>query len=109
LSNVTVLFFSNFYIIVTLRQTSLTLENLDLNQNFNCLMYTNHKEPVKSFLSKFLKRKLIKTESEEAFKREVVDSSNPDMIKIIDWIVSLWNYVNNFLEMNHSSEATLGV
>jgi len=72
-------------------------------------MYTNHKEPVKSFLSKFLKRKLIKTESEEAFKREVVDSSNPDMIKIIDWIVSLWNYVNNFLEMNHSSEATLGV
>ncbi|MEQ2184750.1 Neuron navigator 3 [Goodea atripinnis] len=65
------------------------------------VLCTNHTEPVKGFLGRFLRRKLIETEINKNIR------SN-DLIKIIDWIPKTWQHLNNFLEAHSSSDVTIG-
>lgn len=64
-------------------------------------MCANHTEPIKGFLSRYLRRKLIETEIERNVR-------NNDLIKIIDWIPKTWHHLNSFLEMHSSSDVTIG-
>lgn len=65
------------------------------------VLCTNHTEPVKGFLGRFLRRKLIETEIDKNMR------SN-DLIKIIDWIPKTWQHLNGFLEAHSSSDVTIG-
>ncbi|XP_037552169.1 neuron navigator 3 [Nematolebias whitei] len=89
------------YVIGTMSQGVSSSPNLELHHNFRWVLCTNHTEPVKGFLGRFLRRKLIETEIDKNMR------SN-DLIKIIDWIPKTWQHLNSFLEAHSSSDVTIG-
>ncbi|XP_022250712.1 protein sickie-like isoform X2 [Limulus polyphemus] len=89
------------YIIGTMNQTNCSTTNLQLHHNFRWILCANHMEPVKGFLSRFLRRKLVEHEIQN-------DSQNPELAKIIDWIPKVWAHLNKFLETHSSSDVTIG-
>ncbi|XP_053270842.1 neuron navigator 3 isoform X2 [Pleuronectes platessa] len=89
------------YVIGTMNQGVSSSPNLELHHNFRWVLCTNHTEPIKGFLGRFLRRKLIETEITKNMR------SN-DLIKIIDWIPKTWQHLNGFLEAHSSSDVTIG-
>ncbi|XP_069376200.1 neuron navigator 3 isoform X14 [Paralichthys olivaceus] len=89
------------YVIGTMNQGVSSSPNLELHHNFRWVLCTNHTEPIKGFLGRFLRRKLIETEINKNMR------SN-DLIKIIDWIPKTWQHLNGFLEAHSSSDVTIG-
>lgn len=70
---------------------------------FSCrwVLCANHTEPVKGFLGRYLRRKLIELEIERNIR-------NNDLVRIIDWIPKTWHHLNSFLETHSSSDVTIG-
>ncbi|XP_051979282.1 neuron navigator 2-like [Xyrauchen texanus] len=89
------------YIIGTMSQATSSAPNLQLHHNFRWVLCANHMEPVKGFLGRFLRRKLIETEIGSRAR-------NPELVKIIDWIPQVWHHLNHFLEAHSSSDVTIG-
>ncbi|KAI1882022.1 hypothetical protein AGOR_G00246420 [Albula goreensis] len=89
------------YVIGTMNQGVSSSPNLELHHNFRWVLCANHTEPVKGFLGRYLRRKLIETEIDKNMR------SN-DLIKIIDWIPKTWQHLNSFLEAHSSSDVTIG-
>ncbi|XP_074868597.1 neuron navigator 3 isoform X5 [Carettochelys insculpta] len=89
------------YIIGTMTQGITSSPNLELHHNFRWVLCANHTEPVKGFLGRYLRRKLIETEIERNMR-------SSDLIKIIDWIPKTWHHLNSFLETHSSSDVTIG-
>ena len=50
------------YIIGTMNQATCSTTNLQLHHNFRWVLCANHMEPVKGFLGRFLRRKLVEEE-----------------------------------------------
>ncbi|CAB1322880.1 unnamed protein product [Coregonus sp. 'balchen'] len=73
------------------------LSNLD-DQWVLC---ANHTEPVKGFLGRFLRRRLMETEISSRQR-------NAELVRIIEWIPTVWHHLNRFLESHSSSEVTIG-
>lgn len=65
------------------------------------VLCANHMEPVKGFLGRFLRRKLIETEIGSRTR-------TLELVKIIDWIPQVWHHLNRFLEAHSSSDVTIG-
>ncbi|EQB79110.1 neuron navigator 2 isoform 1 [Camelus ferus] len=65
------------------------------------VLCANHTEPVKGFLGRFLRRKLMETEISGRVR-------NVELVKIIDWIPKVWHHLNRFLEAHSSSDVTIG-
>ncbi|KAI4897102.1 hypothetical protein NFI96_001352 [Prochilodus magdalenae] len=65
------------------------------------VLCANHTEPVKGFLGRFLRRKLLETEISSRVR-------NSELVKIIDWIPCVWQHLNRFLETHSSSDVTIG-
>uniref|UniRef100_A0A673UGJ8 AAA+ ATPase domain-containing protein n=1 Tax=Suricata suricatta TaxID=37032 RepID=A0A673UGJ8_SURSU len=89
------------YIIGTMNQGVSSSPNLELHHNFRWVLCANHREPVKGFLGRYLRRKLIEIEIERNIR-------NNDLVKIIDWIPKTWHHLNSFLETHSSSDVTIG-
>ncbi|XP_030335202.1 neuron navigator 3 isoform X6 [Strigops habroptila] len=89
------------YIIGTMNQGVSSSPNLELHHNFRWVLCANHTEPIKGFLGRYLRRKLIETEIERNMR-------NNELIKIIDWIPKTWHHLNSFLETHSSSDVTIG-
>ncbi|XP_067301313.1 neuron navigator 2 isoform X3 [Pseudorasbora parva] len=89
------------YIIGTMSQATSSSPNLQLHHNFRWVLCANHMEPVKGFLGRFLRRKLIETEIGSRMR-------TPELVKIIDWIPQVWHHLNRFLEAHSSSDVTIG-
>ncbi|XP_075407362.1 neuron navigator 3 isoform X10 [Tenrec ecaudatus] len=89
------------YIIGTMSQGVSSSPNLELHHNFRWVLCANHTEPVKGFLGRYLRRKLIEIEIERNMR-------NNDLVKIIDWIPKMWHHLNSFLETHSSSDVTIG-
>ncbi|CAH2325624.1 neuron navigator 2 isoform X1 [Pelobates cultripes] len=89
------------YIIGTMNQATSSTPNLQLHHNFRWVLCANHTEPVKGFLGRFLRRKLIETEIS-------CRTRNAELVKIIDWIPKVWQHLNRFLETHSSSDVTIG-
>jgi neuron navigator 2 len=66
------------------------------------VLCANHMEPVKGFLGRFLRRKLVEAEVRTGIR-------NNDLNKIIDWIPKVWLHINKFLETHSSSDVTIGM
>lgn len=65
------------------------------------MLCANHTEPVKGFLGRFLRRKLVETEISSRMR-------NMELVKIIEWIPRVWHHLNRFLEAHSSSDVTIG-
>ncbi|XP_047435818.1 neuron navigator 2 isoform X1 [Mugil cephalus] len=89
------------YIIGTMSQATSSSPNLQLHHNFRWVLCANHMEPVKGFLGRYLRRKLIETEIGSRTR-------NMELVKIIDWIPRVWHHLNRFLETHSSSDVTIG-
>ncbi|KAM4617520.1 neuron navigator 2 isoform 1-T1 [Discoglossus pictus] len=89
------------YIIGTMNQATSSTPNLQLHHNFRWVLCANHTEPVKGFLGRYLRRKLIETEIS-------CRTRNAELVKIIDWIPKVWQHLNKFLEAHSSSDVTIG-
>ncbi|KAK7176845.1 hypothetical protein R3I93_000938 [Phoxinus phoxinus] len=89
------------YIIGTMSQATSSAPNLQLHHNFRWVLCANHMEPVKGFLSRFLRRKLIETEIGSRTR-------TLELVKVIDWIPQVWHHLNRFLEAHSSSDVTIG-
>ncbi|KAL4659563.1 neuron navigator 3 isoform X1 [Arapaima gigas] len=89
------------YVVGTMNQGASCSPNLELHHNFRWVLCANHTEPVKGFLGRYLRRKLIETEIDKNVR------SN-DLTKIVDWIPKTWKHLNSFLEAHSSSDVTLG-
>ncbi|KAG9475897.1 hypothetical protein GDO78_003997 [Eleutherodactylus coqui] len=90
------------YIIGTMNQATSSTPNLQLHHNFRWVLCANHTEPVKGFLGRYLRRKLIETEMSNRTR-------NVELGKIIDWISKVWQHLNRFLETHSSSDVTIGL
>jgi len=85
--------------IVILRDLSLCC--MFLYVHYRWVLCANHMEPVKGFLGRFLRRRLVEA--------EVISSlRNNDLNKIIDWVPKVWLHLNKFLETHSSSDVTIG-
>lgn len=89
------------YIIGTMNQATCSTTNLQLHHNFRWVLCANHMEPVKGFLGRYLRRKLVEAEVH-------MGTRNNDLNKIIDWIPKVWQHLNKFLETHSSSDVTIG-
>ncbi|XP_039917126.1 neuron navigator 3 isoform X9 [Hirundo rustica] len=89
------------YIIGTMNQGVSSSPNLEMHHNFRWVLCANHTEPIKGFLGRYLRRKLIETEIEKNIR-------NNELMKIIDWIPKTWHHLNSFLETHSSSDVTIG-
>ncbi|XP_055986604.1 neuron navigator 2 isoform X6 [Sorex fumeus] len=89
------------YIIGTMNQATSSTPNLQLHHNFRWVLCANHTEPVKGFLGRFLRRKLMETEISGRVR-------NVELVKIIDWVPKVWHHLNRFLEAHSSSDVTIG-
>ncbi|KAG7467923.1 hypothetical protein MATL_G00137370 [Megalops atlanticus] len=89
------------YIIGTMNQATSSTPNLQLHHNFRWVLCANHTEPVKGFLGRFLRRKLLETEISSRVR-------NMELVKIIEWIPRVWHHLNRFLETHSSSDVTIG-
>nr|XP_046251075.1 neuron navigator 2 isoform X3 [Scatophagus argus] len=89
------------YIIGTMSQATSSAPNLQLHHNFRWVLCANHMEPVKGFLGRYLRRKLIEMEIGSRMR-------NMELVKIIDWIPRVWHHLNRFLETHSSSDVTIG-
>ncbi|KAM3625695.1 uncharacterized protein V6R79_016289 [Siganus canaliculatus] len=89
------------YIIGTMSQATSSAPNLQLHHNFRWVLCANHMEPVKGFLGRYLRRKLIEMEIGSRTR-------NMELVKIIDWVPRVWHHLNRFLETHSSSDVTIG-
>ncbi|XP_072448877.1 neuron navigator 2 isoform X5 [Chiloscyllium punctatum] len=89
------------YIIGTMNQATSSTPNLQLHHNFRWVLCANHTEPVKGFLGRYLRRRLIETEISTRTR-------NTELVRIIDWIPKVWHHLNRFLEAHSSSDVTIG-
>ncbi|XP_051545979.1 neuron navigator 2-like [Myxocyprinus asiaticus] len=89
------------YIIGTMNQITAPTPNLQLHHNFRWVLFANHTEPVKGFLGRFLRRKLLETEISSRVR-------NGELVKIIEWIPCVCHHLNRFLETHSSSDVTIG-
>lgn len=89
-----------FYIIGTVNQSNVTA--LNLHPNFKWVLFVNHTEPVKNYLTRSLERRLIDQISK-------VNESRMDQLEIvIDWIPKLWIHVNKYIETYNSVDLCIG-
>lgn len=65
------------------------------------VLCANHMEPVKGFLGRYLRRKLMEMEISSRTR-------SAELVKIIDWIPRVWHHLNRFLEAHSSSDVTIG-
>lgn len=60
-------------------------------------------EPVKGFLGRYLRRKLLEHEL-----REPGNTRNAEMAAVVEWLPRVWLHLNKFLETHSSSDVTIG-
>ncbi|XKL62070.1 hypothetical protein PGB90_001903 [Kerria lacca] len=89
------------YIIGTLNHSTCSSNNLQLHHNFRWILCPNHMEPVKGFLSRYLRRRLIEVECKKGCR-------NPELWRIIEWIPKIQHHLNQLLETHVSSDVTIG-
>ncbi|KAK0097364.1 hypothetical protein PV326_002229 [Microctonus aethiopoides] len=90
-------------IIGTMSQATCSTTNLQLHHNFRWVLCANHMEPVKGFLGRYLRRKLLEHEL-----RDADGTRNAEIAAVVEWLPRVWLHLNKFLETHSSSDVTIG-
>jgi len=88
------------FIIGTMTQTAGTTTDLQLRCNFRWILFANHVEPVRGYLGRYLKRKLLAVEVDTR-------AHNSECYEVIEWVSKAFVVINKFLESHCSQDATL--
>lgn len=88
-------------IIGTMSQATCNTTNLQLHHNFRWVLTANHMEPVKGFLSRFLRRRQYALELQSG-------TSQAHLGSVFTWLPTVWQHINRFLETHSSSDVTIG-
>jgi len=90
------------YIIGTMNQsTSASVANLQLHHNFRWVLCSPHTEPVRGFLSRYLRRRLITSEL-------MTGRRDTQLQRVVHWLPTVLERLNKFLDNQSSSDLTIG-
>jgi len=91
------------YIIGTMSQsTSASVANLQLHHNFRWVLCSPASEPVRGFLARYLRRRLISAELATGRRDAQLD-------RVVSWLPAVLDRVNKFLDNQSSSSSQLNI
>ncbi|KAB1258651.1 Neuron navigator 1 [Camelus dromedarius] len=65
------------------------------------LTFSNNVEPANGFLVRYLRRKLLESDSDANANRE-------ELLRVLDWVPKLWYHLHTFLEKHSTSDFLIG-
>ncbi|XP_066482625.1 neuron navigator 1 [Tiliqua scincoides] len=89
------------YIIGTTNQPVKMTPNHGLHLSFRMLTFSNNVEPANGFLVRYLRRKLLESDSDANANRE-------ELLRVLDWVPKLWYHLHTFLEKHSTSDFLIG-
>ncbi|XP_066095296.1 neuron navigator 1 isoform X7 [Saccopteryx bilineata] len=89
------------YIIGTTNQPVKMTPNHGLHLSFRMLTFSNNVEPANGFLVRYLRRKLLESDSDLNANRE-------ELLQVLDWVPKLWYHLHTFLEKHSTSDFLIG-
>nr|XP_033773559.1 neuron navigator 1 isoform X4 [Geotrypetes seraphini] len=90
------------YIIGTTNQPVKMTPNHGLHQSFRMLTFSNNVEPANGFLVRYLRRKLLESDSSD------INANKEQLLRILDWVPKLWYHLHTFLEKHSTSDFLIG-
>ncbi|XP_062969902.1 neuron navigator 1 isoform X2 [Cynocephalus volans] len=89
------------YIIGTTNQPVKMTPNHGLHLSFRMLTFSNNVEPANGFLVRYLRRKLVESDSD-------VNANKEELLRVLDWVPQLWYHLHTFLEKHSTSDFLIG-
>ncbi|XP_045673064.1 neuron navigator 1 isoform X2 [Phyllostomus hastatus] len=89
------------YVIGTTNQPVKMTPNHGLHLSFRMLTFSNNVEPANGFLVRYLRRKLLESDSDANANRE-------ELLRVLDWVPKLWYHLHTFLEKHSTSDFLIG-
>ncbi|XP_043932451.1 neuron navigator 1 isoform X2 [Protopterus annectens] len=89
------------YIIGTTNQPVKMTPNHGLHLSFRMLTFSNNVEPANGFLVRYLRRKMIESESD-------INDNMEELLRVLDWVPKLWYHLHTFLEKHSTSDFLIG-
>ncbi|XP_032955780.1 neuron navigator 1 isoform X5 [Rhinolophus ferrumequinum] len=89
------------YIIGTTNQPVKMTPNHGLHLSFRMLTFSNNVEPANGFLVRYLRRKLVESDSD-------VNANREELLRVLDWVPKLWYHLHTFLEKHSTSDFLIG-
>lgn len=65
------------------------------------LTFSNNVEPANGFLVRYLRRKLLESDSD-------VNANRDELLRVLDWVPKLWYHLHTFLEKHSTSDFLIG-
>uniref|UniRef100_K7FL38 Neuron navigator 1 n=1 Tax=Pelodiscus sinensis TaxID=13735 RepID=K7FL38_PELSI len=65
------------------------------------LTFSNNVEPANGFLVRYLRRKLLESDSD-------VNANRVELLRVLDWVPKLWYHLHTFLEKHSTSDFLIG-
>ncbi|KAM9147677.1 neuron navigator 1 isoform 5-T5 [Pangshura tecta] len=89
------------YIIGTTNQPVKMTPNHGLHLSFRMLTFSNNVEPANGFLVRYLRRKLLESDSD-------INANRVELLRVLDWVPKLWYHLHTFLEKHSTSDFLIG-
>nr|XP_048683066.1 neuron navigator 1 isoform X5 [Caretta caretta] len=89
------------YIIGTTNQPVKMSPNHGLHLSFRLLTFSNNVEPANGFLVRYLRRKLLESDSD-------INANRVELLRVLDWVPKLWYHLHTFLEKHSTSDFLIG-
>ncbi|XP_052558476.1 neuron navigator 1 isoform X1 [Tympanuchus pallidicinctus] len=89
------------YIIGTTNQPVKMTPNHGLHLSFRMLTFSNNVEPANGFLVRYLRRKLLESDTD-------VNANKEELLRVLDWVPKLWYHLHTFLEKHSTSDFLIG-
>ena len=78
--------------------------------DFCVVQYVTCSEPVRGFLGRYLRRRLIIAQSHPAAASAGCGPESSQLARVVDWLPSVWHKVNKFLHaLSHSQPQQLDI
>ena len=65
------------------------------------LTFSNNVEPANGFLVRYLRRKLVESDSD-------INANREELLRVLDWVPKLWYHLHTFLEKHSTSDFLIG-
>lgn len=66
------------------------------------LTFSNNVEPANGFLVRYLRRKLVESDSD-------INANKEELLRVLDWVPKLWYHLHTFLEKHSTSDFLIGI
>lgn len=94
------------YIIGTINQSALNHCHLFDSFNVRWAVFSHHSEPVKGFLARYLRRKLLEAESRQVLNQQ--KTASEPVLKVVEWVPLVCAHLNQYLEQYFGQSISIG-